>query len=241
MKILICDDDLDFSKKLKSFLSENLPQNTHLYTCQNREQLMKLLSEKDQFDLLFMDICLKHDNGIQLSKFILEQFPWLSVIFITGYPDLFYEKIFLNIRPYGFLKKPVNKDLLLALTRQVIQERRQNSESWIYLKTRNGMRKVHITEIHYIESHKHLLIFHNHNEILESYGRLGDLSDMLPDYFFHCHKSFLVNAHYIRNYNGDHFLLDDGTLIGISQTRRKVIRQKFFQYLDQQAVINFKQ
>lgn len=241
MKILICDDDINFSKKLELFLTEHLPQNIHLYTCQNGTELRKLLSEKERFDLLFMDICLKQEDGIQLSKTILEQFPWTSVIFITGYPDLFYETVYLSVRPCGFLKKPVNKELLLSLTRQVIQERRKNINHWLYLKTRDGMQKIHISEIHYIESRKHLLVFHNCNEILESYGQLGELSDKLPDHFFHCHKSFLVNAHYIHSYNGDHFLLDDGTLIGISQTRRKTIREKFFQYLDRQAGINFKQ
>lgn len=241
MKILICDDNFDFCKRLELFLAENLSPNIQFYTCQSREQLIKLLFAKNRFDLLLMDICLEQDNGIQLSKIILEQLPQTSVIFITGYPDLFYETVYLSVRPCGFLKKPVDKELLLSLIRQVIQERKKSANNWIYLKTRDGMRKVHISEIHYIESCKHTLIFHNYNEILESYGRLGDLSHVLPDYFFHCHKSFLVNARYIRNYNGTHFLLDDGTLIGISQTRRKTIRQKFFQYLDQQAAINFKQ
>lgn len=234
MKILICDDDLNFAGNLEHFLSKKLPEGIQLYTCRDRNQLMDLLSEEAAFDLLLMDICLEQDNGIQLSKTILEQFPSTSVIFITGYPDLFYESVYLTVRPCGFIKKPVNQDLLLSLIRQIIQEKKENARDWILLKAKNGMKKISASKIRYVESQKHVLFIHSGAEILESYGRLSDIAAVLPDYFLHCHKSFLVNADYIHSYEGDHFLLDDGTHIGISQARRKEIRQKFFHYLDQQ-------
>lgn len=234
MKILICDDDADFTVKLGQFLKEKLPRGIRLYTCQNREQLLELLSEEEGFDLLLMDICLEQDNGIQLSKKILEQFPQTSVIFITGYPDLFYETVYLTVRPCGFIKKPVKEDLLLTLIRQVMQEKEENTCDWILLKTKSSLEKISISRIRYIESQKHVFLVHCDDKILESYGRLSDMSAVLPDYFFQCHKSFLVNAHYIQSYEGDHFVLDDGTWIRISQTRRKEIRQKFFRYLDRQ-------
>lgn len=240
MKILICDDDQAFAERLESFLAAKLPSDVRFYLCRNREQLMDLLSEKEEYDLLLMDICLEKEDGIRLARTVLEQAPWISVIFITGYPDLFYETVYLTVRPWGFVRKPVNKELLLTLIKQMIQEREKNMNDWICLKTRDGVRKVSVSEVRYIESHKHMLFFHGISGVLESYGKLGDLSAVLPDYFFHCHKSFLVNGHYIRSYQGDRFLLDDGTVIGISQARRKEIRKKFFRYLDQKPVFHGK-
>lgn len=238
MKILICDDDLHFAVELKKFLCEELPADIQFCLCRNRDELTELLPAAEGFDLLLMDICLEQDSGILLSKKILEQFPGTSVIFITGYPDLFYENVYLSVRPCGFVKKPVNRELLLALVRQVIREKQDKRRSWIYLRTGEGIRKIIPSEIRYIESQKHVLWLHNEKETLKSYGKIKDISALLPDCFLQCHKSFLVNADYIRNYMGDHFVLDDGTHIGISQMRRKSIREQFFRYLDQQPVVH---
>lgn len=234
MKILVCDDDADFLQQLMCFLRTHLPSDIQLYDCRDREELMELLSEEEGFDLLLMDICLEKDDGIQLSRTILEQFPWTSVIFITGYPDLFYESVFLTVRPCGFVKKPVNEELLLALIDQIIQEKEEKVQDWILLKTRSGMKKVSASRIRYIESQKHMLFIHCGQEIWESYGKIKDTTAVLPDYFIHCHKSFLINAHCIQSYEGTYFILDDGTRIAISQARRKETRERFFRYLDQQ-------
>ncbi len=230
MKILICDDNYNFAEGLRKSLAVKLPENVQWYLCGNGKKLMEYLSEEGSFDLLLMDICLKGDNGIQLSKTVLKRFPQTAVIFITGYPELFYETVYLSVRPYGFVKKPVNQDLLLTLVRQALWEKENNS--WIYVRTTGGMKKVFPTDIRYIESQKHVLYFHNVSEILKSYGRISDISAQLPGGFLQCHKSFLINLQYVQSYMGDHFVLADGTHIGISQTRRKAVRQQFFQYLD---------
>lgn len=235
INILICDDDLVFAEALCRFLAEKLPDTIRFQVCDDRNRLLELLEENNHCDLLLMDICLNEDNGICLAKELLTRFPQLPVIFITGYPDLYYEKVFLSLRPYGFVKKPVNEQLLLALVDRAMEEirrTRQDSRQWILLKTKNGTEKIPIAQIRYVESQKHMLIVHGTGNTWETYGRLGDMALEMPDYFFHCHKSFLVNAHYIQSYEGSHFILDDGSGISISQNRRKEIRAKFFGYLE---------
>lgn len=230
MKILICDDDIIFAENLRQLLMRQLPDTTEYCVCQNRAQMIR----QEDFDLLLMDICLEEDDGIQLSKSILQKHPHASVIFITGYPDLYYEKVFLSVRPCGFIKKPVDEQLLLSLIRQIIQEKEEPSHDWIVVKTRNGRTKISISQILYAESQKHRLLIHMSSEILETYGKLSDMEAALPDTFFRCHKSFLINARHIKTYEGNRFVLDDGTYVEISQTRRKEIRQKFFRYLEQE-------
>lgn len=237
MRLLICDDDLVFAETLRRFLEENLPDTIRFQVCGDRNRLLKLFAGNNHCDLLLMDICLEEDNGICLAKELLTRFPQMPVIFITGYPDLYYEKVFLSLRPYGFVKKPVNKQLLLTLIRQAMEETRrtrQDARQWILLKTKNGMEKISVAQIRYVESQKHMLIVHGIRNTWETYGRLGDMASELPNYFFHCHKSFLVNAHYIQNYESSYFTLDDGSRISISQNRRKEIRVKFFGYLGQE-------
>ncbi len=237
MKFLICDEDLIFAEALGGFLEKTLPVCSKFQVCGDRSRLSELLEGNVHYDLLLMDICLEEDNGICLAKDILTCFPQMPVIFITGYPDLYYEKVFLTLRPYGFVRKPVDEQLLLTLIKQVTEEIRQtkrDSRQWILLKTKNGMEKIPLSQIRYVESQKHMLIVHGTQNTWETYGRLGDMASDMPDYFFHCHKSFLVNAHYIQSYEGRYFMLDNNIRVSISQNRRKEIRMKFFWYLDQE-------
>lgn len=230
MKILICDNDFYFIEEVLQHLRAQLPETTQLSTCQNSSELHILLS-KTYYDLLLMDICLEEENGILLARDILEKYPGTAVIFVTGYPDLYYEKVFLNIRPYGFISKPVNWELLFSLIEKVLQERKQTHNSWLFIRTKNGLEKVAVPKISYIESNKHRIILHTKSCTFETYGRLEEIAATLPDYFFHCHKSFLVNANFIQRYDGNCFYMEDGAHIHISQLRRKEVRRKFMQYI----------
>lgn len=176
-----------------------------------------------------MDICLKEESGISLARELLERYSNIDVIFITGYPDLYYENVFLDVRPYGFLKKPVNEEILVSLIYKYYHER---ETFYYFFKTKNGLEKIKVLDIYYIESQKHKLFIHLKNEILETYGRLSELALSLPDYFLYCHKSFLVNAKMIKNYDGESFMLENREKIRISQLRQKEIRKKFMQFLD---------
>ncbi|MDY3765332.1 MAG: LytTR family DNA-binding domain-containing protein [Lachnospiraceae bacterium] len=236
MKILICDDNLSFTQELKQALTEQFTQQTQIYTCQDRQALLSLLSNEGEFDLLLMDICLIEDNGMQLARDILETYPKTAVIFITGYPDLYYEKVFLNVRPYGFVRKPVKKNLLFSLIHQCIEEREKTWNDCMVFKTKAGIQKIPVSTIWYLESQKHIVLIHTKSEVYETYGQLSSMQKMLPAYFLYCHKSFIVNAHYIRSYEGDRFYLKNGTSIPISQLRRKDTRIKFFQYLDEEKL-----
>lgn len=230
MKILLCDDDPVFIKEMRILLEEHFADSLRIYSCTGRKELLNILKKEDGIEILLMDICLEQDDGIQAAKEILEAYPDLSVIFVTGYPDLYYEKVFLEVRPCGFIKKPIDRELVTQLLEKMIREKK-NQVNWIFIKTKYELKKIVVSDIYYVESHKHSVLVHMKDELYTTYGRISDLAEELPEYFFHCHKSYLINAEHIQSYEGDSFLLDNNVEIAISQSRRKEIRRKFFEYL----------
>lgn len=231
MKILLCDDEITFLEEVRNFLRENLPGNAEICFSCNRQEAEVLL-ENEEFDLLLMDICLEDDNGILVAKDLIEKYPYLPVIFITGYPDLYYEQVFLNMRPWGFVKKPVDKRLLLELIKKSIQEREHLLKQWLFVRTKSGYQKIPVQEIYYLESRKHTILIHLNDKVYETYGRISDMECRLPEWFIHCHKSYLVNARHVQSYQGGSFIMDNAVNIVISQSKRKETRQKFLDYLE---------
>ncbi|MCD7999832.1 MAG: LytTR family transcriptional regulator DNA-binding domain-containing protein, partial [Clostridiales bacterium] len=58
--------------------------------------------------------------------------------------------------------------------------------------------RIPYQKILYVESMRHQLCVKTWEEEIRSYGKLDDLLDMLPPYFLHCHKSYLINLNYVR-------------------------------------------
>lgn len=115
MKLILCDDDSHFLDYMRKFLIKHLETDTTIITCTNYKTLEGALDNEQGCNLLFMDIHLPEGNGITFSCKILENYPSLPVVFISGYADEYFQQAFLNLRPYGFMRKPVEQQLLLQL------------------------------------------------------------------------------------------------------------------------------
>ncbi|MDQ9827094.1 LytTR family DNA-binding domain-containing protein, partial [Acinetobacter sp. 163] len=62
-------------------------------------------------------------------------------------------------------------------------------------------------------------------------GKLSDTANKLPDTtFIQIHKSYLINLNYISEYSADKVKMTDGTVLGISPSKKKEVKTKFMQY-----------
>lgn len=76
-----------------------------------------------------------------------------------------------------------------------------------------------------IESMGRKVEIHCQEKVYEQYASLSYIAKNLTDGFIQCHKSFYVNMEYIHHIEPSGLVLDDGTEIPISQTRRKPTRE----------------
>lgn len=72
----------------------------------------KNLIEKEQPDIVFMDICMPEMDGLAMIAAINSQFPNLEVCVLTGYRDFEYAKEAIRLGVTRFLLKPSNMDEL---------------------------------------------------------------------------------------------------------------------------------
>lgn len=83
-------------------------------------------------DIVFTDICMPGMNGIELSKIILEKYPKIKVLIITGYNEFEYARSCIKLGVSDFILKPINSeelmDSLKKVRNKIIEERRMDSE-----------------------------------------------------------------------------------------------------------------
>jgi DNA-binding NarL/FixJ family response regulator len=107
IRILIVDDSDRFRELLKKALLASFPK-VAIDEAANRDEALQKV-EASVPDLIFMDIRLREENGLELTKVIKETHPNITVLVVTGYDmpeyretasrygvDRFLVKTFLN-------------------------------------------------------------------------------------------------------------------------------------------------
>ena len=88
-------------------------------TYNNAEETLKKI-EKDQVDILLLDLNLPDINGIDLSKLLLKKLPNLKIIALTSHDDLSFVRRMLKNGVHGYLLKNTDKLELLKAFKTVL-------------------------------------------------------------------------------------------------------------------------
>lgn len=111
LRIAICDDMINICDELKLFLNQyqhkkNIKIQISIFYS---GEAFIADSEKNQFDLIFLDIALAQMNGIEVGKYIREKLKneIIQIIYISSEPN-YAVSLFQN-RPFHFLLKPLNE------------------------------------------------------------------------------------------------------------------------------------
>ena len=107
-KVLVIDDEDAIRELLKEFLEENGCSVATEATAE--EGLMQI--RKEPYDLVLLDIMLRHTNGLAVLQNIKKIAPDLSVIMITGNNDISVAEECLSKGATDYIAKPFDFDYL---------------------------------------------------------------------------------------------------------------------------------
>ncbi|MEW6101866.1 MAG: response regulator [Candidatus Omnitrophota bacterium] len=111
-RILVVDDEPDVGDFLKRYLSL---RSFKVETAFSAEQALKLL-EKENVDIILLDLIMHGMSGMEAAKIIREKFPSVKIIVITGCPSE-AENLKAQVRLDGIFIKPVGiQELYIKLT-----------------------------------------------------------------------------------------------------------------------------
>ena len=116
LSILILDDDIRF---LSSF-EDLLTQDGHAVYPATRAQEAVEIVRRVPLDLSFLDFDLQDQNGIEVCVRIQRQRPQLPVVFISGNPSAYLERMVLENGGFAFLRKPFGAPEVRGVMREVI-------------------------------------------------------------------------------------------------------------------------
>jgi len=127
-RILIVEDSHLFRKLLKETLQSQFPAIEIIEATDWKEALQKIDSSNPT--LVFMDIELREQNGLELTKRIKAQYPQIIIIILTSH-DLqeYREAAYQNSADYFLSKGSATKAEILALVDSILTDRRSLSDN----------------------------------------------------------------------------------------------------------------
>ncbi len=227
IKIAVCDDDRKVLDGIVNVIEETYKNEVYIIRYDNPVNLIEDWQEslKNQTDIVVLDICFREENGIATAKKLQQINRNVKIIFITAYIE--YASEIFEAQPFYFLVKPVDKQKIAEVVRSAMEAVKNEDIRSLIIQTRDGIEKVRVDDIWYIESIKRNIIVHEVDRQISLIKKLDEVEKMLPDYFLRCHQSFLVNADKIKRMESREFVLLNDIRIPISRTRHSEIKNRF--------------
>lgn len=228
MRILICDDELDFVNMLKDKVEQlTMGQKIDIMTVVSGKEIFKQKG-LEKLDAVFLDIEMPGMDGIKVADELRKFNQYMHIIFISNREELVYQS--LVYRPFRFIRKShLDKELeeaVVALIKEV-----NNENKYIVVGNSSKSYKVKISDIMYITSNKHDITIYTEEEIIGVRDTMSRLENVLSKYYFiRIHAGYLVNPKYIYSIETKVVILDDKVELPISRQKIAETKKKFFEY-----------
>lgn len=185
---------------------------------------------KENIDVIFLDIQMSQLAGLQLSRIISKK---IKIIFTSAYPNFALEGLELNAVDY--LLKSISFECFHQAVSKLNSEVKSNKVAeFIFIKTdgKNKFRKVLLNDILYVESLQNYVCIHTSKQQIIAHSSLKNVVQALPENdFIQIHKSYIVALKQIES--TDNFSVFIGTKeLPIGATYKEV----FFQRIDQNKI-----
>src|SRR5690606_2478742 len=115
--ILLVEDDVAFSDMLKHFLERHNYQVDLSYTIKNGLALLKT----QDYNLVFTDLRLPDDDGINLLKHIKNNHHHIPVVLMTSYAEVSTAVQAMKQGAFDYISKPFNPDEVLEVISNALE------------------------------------------------------------------------------------------------------------------------
>ncbi len=236
INIAICDDDLPATSEMEDLISrffEGTSMRFQASSFFDGQGLWDSIRKGDGYDIIFLDIEMAGMDGITVARKIRERSIQSIIIYVSGHPS--YCPALFEVETFRFIGKPIDPGQFWEILSKAVERCLACSQVYSF-RFRRAFHAIPIHEISYFESSRHMVAIHTENGgPFYQQKKLSEIESSLKNAsppFLRIHQSFLVNLQHIKKMSYSKVTLDDGTELGISEKRRKSIRQQYFQMME---------
>lgn len=228
MRIAVCDDDLREQEQFDEAMQGWDPTcRTEKYF--NGSALLEASGKSPPFDIVFLDIYMPGENGVDIARTLKKTCPETEIVFVTASEDHAVPAFSLNALHY--LVKPVTTQEIIETFRRLAQLRTRQREI-ISFSVGGDICTVFMSQICSLESSGHLVeVSLDDGRRLRTRVPLYGLEQQLGNQFLKINRGVIVNMDHIERMGKDHCVLRNGSRCFLAARSRNVIRTAYHDHL----------
>lgn len=233
-KIAFCDDDVSVLAEMQRLMEQYCAERDCKieYNIFNHPfDLVAEIEKGNRYDILFMDVLMPGENGIEAATEIRKYDKNVKIIFVTSSSEFAVQSYVIGA--YYYQLKPIWAESFFRLLDSVLAACKKEAETSLILRCKSGITRIDIKALEYCEVIHRTLIFHlNTGKVLESAGSMDELVKQLSTYpFFHRpHCSYLVNLEYVQNITFRGITMSSLAEIPVPRGKYNEVKDAFLEY-----------
>lgn len=233
ISIAIVEDELLFVSQLQEYIvryCQESGRQIKVTVFQDGEDIVEDYSGK--YDIILMDIQMHFMDGMTAAQKIRSLDHEVVIMFITNmiqYAIRGYE-----VDAMDYVVKPVEYFSFSQKLDKAIGRLKKQKQVYFTVTTENGMQKLAVPDIYYIESQGHNAIYRTVKGDFTSRVTMKELEDTMCEYgFFRCGKGYLVNMRQVDGISGGDCIIH-GEKIPVSRIKKKEFMEQLLQYMNEE-------
>lgn len=239
MNIAVCDDEEKVREQIVSLIKKQSSDVNISSFAKGQD----MLSDRNFFDICFLDIEMEDISGIELAKKIRKEQGDSGkrsiIIFVTGFRE--YMEDAFDVNAFHYLVKPIKEKKFAEVFQRAVKEVASTGErrdKYIIVKDGESKKKLLLREIQYIESSDRKVVFHMDNGLTETYARMYDLENELGDSFFRTHRCYIVNLEKVTAYSANSIQVLNGDSIMLAEKKYTDFVKTYLRYAKNGGIVN---
>ena len=213
-RIAIVEDEAAVREQLAGYVQRYTRQYGTPFEVTEFADGMEILEDyRPQFDIIFLDVEMKHLDGMETARRIRERDGGVLIVFIT------------NMAQYAI------RGYAVGALQKALGQLEKRERHYLAVAVDGGMRRLDAAEIYYLESEGHKVHFYTEKEDFVVPGTLKNYEEKLVGRAFaRCNSGYLVNLAQVSGVQQDMVQVGPYTL-QISRPRRKAFMAGLADYI----------
>lgn len=224
MRIAICDDDLREQEQCERALQSWDPTRS-AEKFLDGASLLEAAGRQPHFDIVFLDIYMPGENGVDVARALQEVSPETGIAFVTTSREHAVDAFSLHALHY--LVKPVTTQGVVETFRR-LTELRAGQRKKISFAVGPERHTVYLDQVCLLENDDHgVNVSLSDGRRLKVWTSFHELEQKLDESFLKINRGIAVNMDYIVHMDPDTCTLRDGNRLPIAVRRSAAIRAAY--------------
>ena len=230
IRIGIVEDDPRYAARLQEFLNTFESENGESFKVGTFEDGLEITENYSAaWDILLMDIEMKHLDGMKAAEKIREKDRNVVILFITNSAQ--FALAGYRVEALSYLLKPVSYFEFSEELKKAIRRVHDRSGFYLHIPQKDGIVRLDAARIAYVESVGHNAVYHTDRGEIVNRETIKSVEEKLSGrHFARCNNGCLVNLAQVDRVDRD-VVYVAGEALPVSRPRRKGFLKDLADYI----------